>query len=200
MDARPVLEMVAKILDEVALEAILIGNAAAALQAAPVTTIDLDFLFRKTPRNIQKLKAAAEKLQGVILKPYYPSSDWFRLVRHEDGLQLDFMSTIHGMRSFAGFRARSHQMDFAGHRLLVADLADIFRSKRAAGRPRDKAVLEILEKAVDEKTVSRKKKLDALKAESDRELIDMIRRLLAKPPEQRTHFLRKRVGIRASAL
>lgn len=47
---------------------------------------------------------------------------------------------------------------------------------------------------------SRKKKLEALKAESDRALVDMIRRLLAKPPEQRTHFLRKRVGIRASAI
>ena len=48
--------------------------------------------------------------------------------------------------------------------------------------------------------VKRKQKLAALKAESDRALVDMIRRLLAKPPEQRTHFLRKKVGFRASAL
>jgi hypothetical protein len=47
---------------------------------------------------------------------------------------------------------------------------------------------------------SQKKKLAALKAESDRELIDMIRRLLAKPMNQRTHFLRKRIGFRGSAL
>ena len=47
---------------------------------------------------------------------------------------------------------------------------------------------------------TRKEELEALKAESDRALIDMIRRLLAKPMNQRTHFLRKRIGFRGSAL
>ena len=48
--------------------------------------------------------------------------------------------------------------------------------------------------------VTRKAKLDALKKESDLALRDQIRRLLALPPEQRTHFLRKRVGIRMSCI
>jgi len=42
--------------------------------------------------------------------------------------------------------------------------------------------------------------LEALKLESERALIDQIRRLLAKPMNQRTHFLRKRVGLRGSAI
>jgi hypothetical protein len=46
----------------------------------------------------------------------------------------------------------------------------------------------------------RPRKLAALKAESERELIDMIRRLLANPMQERTHFLRKRIGFRGSAL
>ena len=47
---------------------------------------------------------------------------------------------------------------------------------------------------------TRKQKLAALKKESDRELIEMIRRLMDKPIERRTHFLRKRIGFTGSAL
>ena len=50
------------------------------------------------------------------------------------------------------------------------------------------------------KPPTRKQTLAALKAESDRALVAMIRRLLAKPIEERTHFLRKKIGYRASAL
>lgn len=50
------------------------------------------------------------------------------------------------------------------------------------------------------KRASRKQQLDALKIESDQALIETIRRLLDKPMEQRTHFLRKRIGLRASAI
>lgn len=42
MDAAPLLAEVGRQLREVGLEAVLIGNGAAALQGAPVTTIDFD--------------------------------------------------------------------------------------------------------------------------------------------------------------
>jgi hypothetical protein len=47
---------------------------------------------------------------------------------------------------------------------------------------------------------TRKAALEALKKESELALRDQIRRLLALPPEKRTNFLRKRVGIRASCI
>ena len=50
------------------------------------------------------------------------------------------------------------------------------------------------------KRVTRKHVLAALKAETEREWVDMIRRLLDKPMNQRTHFLRKRIGLRGSCL
>jgi hypothetical protein len=51
MDAAPILSQIAELLARHGLEVVMIGNAAAALQGAPVTTIDIDFLFRKTPAN-----------------------------------------------------------------------------------------------------------------------------------------------------
>jgi hypothetical protein len=47
---------------------------------------------------------------------------------------------------------------------------------------------------------SRSKALDALRAETEHDLAEQIRRLLALPMNERTHFLRKRVGIGASSL
>lgn len=136
-------------MNDVGLEAVLIGNAAAALQGAPVTTVDFDFLFRKTPRNLRKIKALAAALGAIVLRPYYPASDLYRVVR-DDGLQVDFMAKIHGIRSFEGVRDRAQTIAVGHVPILVATLADIIRSKRAARRPRDRAVLEILEKALEE--------------------------------------------------
>ena len=50
------------------------------------------------------------------------------------------------------------------------------------------------------KRVTRKQKLEALKAESERALVELIRRLLDKPMNQRKHFLRKRIGFTGSSL
>jgi len=48
--------------------------------------------------------------------------------------------------------------------------------------------------------VSRRAKLEALKKESELALRDQIRRSLARPPERRTSFLRKRIAFRISCL
>lgn len=150
MDAGPLLAEVGRRLNDASLEAVLIGNAAAALQGAPVTTVDFDFLFRKTSRNLVKLKSVASALRATILRPYYPVSDLYRVVRDDDGLQVDFMATIHGVRSFEVLRSRATRLDIGGTPILVAALEDVIRSKRAARRPRDLAVLEILERTLEE--------------------------------------------------
>ena len=152
MDAGPLLTRIAQLLHRHGLEAVLIGNAAAALQGAPVTTVDFDFLIRRTPANVRKLTAIATELQAVLMKPHYPVSSLLRISRDDDGLQLDFMGEIDGVRSFEGLRKRALEVPLGDVRILVAGLADIIRSKKAAGRPRDLAVLPVLEKVLEEAT------------------------------------------------
>lgn len=150
MNAAPLLTLVSRVLAHHRLEAVVIGNAAAALQGSPVTTMDIDFMFRKTPTNLRKLKAMAQELEAMVLRPYYPASQLYRVVRDRDGLQLDFMAKVDGVRSFEALRARATPVSFGPHILLVASLRDIIRSKERAGRPQDLAVLPVLRRTLDE--------------------------------------------------
>lgn len=150
MTAEPLLHKVAQALAEHRLEAVMVGNAAAALQGAPVTTLDIDFMFRKTPTNLRKLKFLANSLRATILKPYYPVSDLFRVTNDDQGIQLDFMARLHGIRSFEGLRSRAESVSFGDYELKIACLEDIIKSKRAANRPRDLAVLDVLQETLDE--------------------------------------------------
>jgi hypothetical protein len=156
MNAEPLLSKIAAEFSANHFEPVMIGNAAAALHGAPVTTLDIDFMFRKTALNLTKLKSIAKRLQASILKPHYPASDLYRMVNDEQGMQLDFMTKLDGIRSDKSLRSRSSPVAFGEHELLIASLADIIKSKRAAGRSRDVAVLEILERTLNEQKNAQK--------------------------------------------
>src|SRR5438094_8244834 len=104
MNAQPLLNSVVAALAAVRLEVILIGNAAAALQGAPVTTVDFDFMFRATPTNLAKLKKFASYLDAIVLRPYYSLSKLYRVMNDDRGLQVDFMPAIHGVKLFNSLR------------------------------------------------------------------------------------------------
>jgi hypothetical protein len=60
----PYLLRVARALRVARLEAILVGNAGAAIQGAPVSTLDFDFLIRDTPRTEAKIRAFGRALSA----------------------------------------------------------------------------------------------------------------------------------------
>lgn len=96
MDASPLLVSILEAMRKHRLEAVLIGNAAAALHGAPVTTLDADFMFRETPTNLRKLKNVAREMKATLLRPYYPISKLYRMVNDDRGLQVDYMPVVHG--------------------------------------------------------------------------------------------------------
>ena len=156
MDARPQLEKITAALAVAKLECILIGNAAAALQGAPVTTLDFDFFFRDTPQNRRKLVRFAKELGAIVLKPYYPASSMFRVTDDNLTIQADFLGVIHGVRSFEGARRRATTIDIGGHPLQVLSLEDILKSKAAANRPKDRAVLPTIKATLHAKRARKK--------------------------------------------
>jgi hypothetical protein len=98
-----------------------------------------------TPLLSRPLAAFAD---AVILRPYYPVSKLHPMVDDDTGLQADFMPVIHGVRSFASLKSRAESRTVGGFAVLVASLDDIIKSKKAAGRDRDRAVIPILEKTL----------------------------------------------------
>jgi hypothetical protein len=114
--------------------------------------------------------------------------------------QIDFMEPVEGIRWFEGVCKRASRVQVGDAWVRLADLADIIKMKRAADSPRDRAVLEILEKTLEASRPARAGKRKALKKPSEWLEDDMIRRRVAAPLERRMNFLRKRIGIARTCL
>jgi hypothetical protein len=71
------------------------------------------------------------------------------------------MEQVEGIRSFEGVRKRASRVQVGDAWVRLADLADIIKMKRAADRPRDRAVLEILEKTLEAITASQRTKAES---------------------------------------
>jgi hypothetical protein len=153
MDALGLLEEIASVFAEKKLEVILVGNAAAALQGAPVTTDDFDFMWRPTRRNLMKLKEVAQALGGSVSQPEYPLSRFYRITS-SSGIWVDMMGVMDGIKSFESLRSRASAISLGRVNLVVADLRDVIMSKRAANRPKDVAALPVLEETLMHKRKS----------------------------------------------
>lgn len=77
MNAAPMLSLVARLPTKHRLDVVIVGNAAAAIQGSPVTTMDIDLMFRKTSTTLRKSKALAADLDAMILRPFYPASQLY---------------------------------------------------------------------------------------------------------------------------
>ncbi len=119
----------------------------------------------------------------------------YRLDFGLDDFYVDFLSDAGGIRSLASLRSRAAPVAIEGKKLLVASLEDVILSKKAAGRPKDKAVMDILEKnsAKSKPKLTRAQRLELLAQASEVFELELIRSRLRLPMHKRTNFLRVRV-------
>ena len=129
-------------------ESVLIGNMAAAVHGASVLTDDFDYLvppFTDLPRRIRTLARILGADIFTSKKPYGTTM----LFVEETNIQIDLLRRMDGISSFRALRTRARtepKLDDT----VVASLRDIITSKRAAGRPKDLAVLPELEATLHE--------------------------------------------------
>lgn len=143
VDSR-VIEQIGLALTKVRLEAVVVGNTASALRGAPVTTEDVDIVVRDTPLNRKKLQQLADELGGSDPTEISEMITARRVLLPESYLDILFGRISGGLR-FESLRAHASKMKIGKATLTVASLEDVIKSKRAAGRKKDLAVLPILE-------------------------------------------------------
>jgi predicted nucleotidyltransferase len=137
------LDVVLQALEHVRLEAIIVGATAAIMQDAPVLTRDIDLLIRDTELNRKKLLALSERLGGAPPAPISELTSTLRILGTEIPIDI-VLDRIAGGLTFESLKSRAERIEIGGHTALVATLEDVIRSKEAAARPKDVAMLPIL--------------------------------------------------------
>jgi hypothetical protein len=139
-------------------EFVVVGGISAVLQGVPIVTIDLDLCYRRTPANIAKLVAALAPLQPRPrgFPPDLPftfdertlqlGTNFTFTVGNEDLDLLGEMAAIGGYEQIIG---QARELEVAGFKVKVLSLPQLIATKRAAGRPKDLAVLPVLQATLD---------------------------------------------------
>ncbi len=133
-------------LKSVKLEAILVGNVACCLQGVPIMTQGIDFFVRDTELNRKKIAQFAKILNLSILKPDEALSEMIRTENNE--MVVDFVFRLGHKQTFDRVRANSSIIKIGNFYIRVASLKDILLAKKQANRPKDRAVLKLIEDTI----------------------------------------------------
>jgi len=151
-------------LREAGVRFVLIGGMAAILHGDVGVTVDLDIVPEREPGNLERLATALRALGARIRAPSEPeglvfdcSSAFLRNLSPDSILNLttrvgdlDLTFRPSGTRGYDDLRRDAIEIDAGdGVRILVASLADVIRSKEAAGREKDRMALPRLRRLLD---------------------------------------------------
>lgn len=127
---------------ELDIQYLIVGASAAVMQGAPLVTQDIDLWFED--RLDPRLHEAASRAGGVYVPGHFGMMPT-QVGGGTIGDRIDVIATAHGLDAFAVEYQRARVLDLDGLRVRVLPLDRIIVSKRAAGRPKDLAVLPALE-------------------------------------------------------
>ena len=141
-------------------EVVVVDMTAGILRGAPVTTVDVDVVHRRTPENVARLLIALEGLDAVYrhdprkLRPAesHLSGPGRQLLSTRLG-DLDCLGTIDESRGYDDLVELSDEMTLSsGRSIRVLRLSALIDAKERSGRPKDLAALPVLRATLDEQT------------------------------------------------
>jgi len=127
-------------------EFIVVGGAAAIAHGSSRLTQDLDLVYDRSPRNIERLVAALAAYQPYLrgVAPGLPFL-WDRTTL-ERGLNftlvtslgaIDLLGEIPGGGAYSDLKPGALEFEVFGTRCYCLSLSQLIRAKRASGRPKD---------------------------------------------------------------
>ena len=154
-------EEILRVLEEHRVRYVLIGGFAAAIHGSPHVTTDVDITPERGRKNLERLSAALSQLHARVRSEASAAGlpfghDAASLARAEawnavtDHGDLDISFTPAGTRGYEDLRRDAVHLEILGVGVDVASLADVVRSKEAAGRPKDQLSLPTLRRLLDE--------------------------------------------------
>jgi hypothetical protein len=143
-----------------AVDFIVVGGLAAVLDGAPVDTFDVDVVHSREPANIARLLPVLDALDAVYrIQPsrrLRPTASHLESAGHQNLVTiygpLDFLGTIGRNLNYADLLAHSAEKDVGeGLRIRVLDLETLIEIKEQLGGEKDRAVLPILRRTLEER-------------------------------------------------
>jgi hypothetical protein len=137
---------------------VVIGAIAAIAQGYPLPTQDLDVTPDPRPDNLERLAASIRELEAKLRTPRgaveFPidaqmlsgNTVWSLTTAAGD---FDLVFEPAGTQGYGDLRRQALLLDLGGGEVPVATLADVIRSKEAAGRIKDEAQLPALRQTLD---------------------------------------------------
>jgi hypothetical protein len=148
------------VLADAAVEVIVIGGLAAQAHGSARLTQDADFVYRRTPENIDRLARALAPFSPYLrgAPPGLPFRFDPATIRRglnftltTDIADADFLGEMVGGGTYEQLLPHSAELIVFARTIRVLDLPALIRAKRAAGRPKDFEAVAELEALLAEK-------------------------------------------------
>lgn len=157
-DPEPDFEAILTALAEAEVEFIVVGGVCAVLHGAPISTFDLDLVYSRAGENLSRLERVlrdhkASYREKPEMRPDASLLDGpgHHLLMTKYG-PLDLLGSTVGGQGYAELLPHTEQVDLGGGtRVRILDLPTLIRVKEELGRDRDRAVLPILRRTLEER-------------------------------------------------